>query len=240
MSFLSRLATAIEKHQEPAAARQSRRIWVQNLGLISASGAVMWACGAKDDGKAETGTAAPKDDPVADGTTLNGALALEHEAISLYTQASKLDVWTKDATYGQALLTIAASFLDHHKDHLKVLQGAMAALKVKDPKVADAVTAQSDDTYLQAAVKAGFKLDSTTTVLQLAAAKEAGAAKAYAGAIKSLTDVNYAYQSGLHSGDEAAHFGALRAALFALLGDKSIANDKVVPGPFPTSWILPI
>lgn len=236
MKLFSRIVNAVEKHRDVEAARLTRRIWVQNLGLVSASSAVLWACGtAKDDGKAEVGTGVSTEDPVADGNVLNSAIALEHEAISLYTQAAKLPVWAADAKYGQALLTIAGSFLEHHKQHLDVLQRAIKALKEKNAKVTDAATAKADAEYLADAQK-DFKLDTVTSVLQLAAKKEATAAKAYAGAIQSLTIRAYAYQSGLHSGDEAAHYGTLRAALFALLADPTISNDKVIPGPFPTSF----
>ncbi len=233
--FLTKLANMIEKHRETEFERLSRRVWLQNAGLITAASSVVWACGSDDDkaGADEKPTTAAEN-PVADGDLINIALGLEHEAIALYTAASKLTIWTTK----EAVLAIAGSFLDHHKAHRDTLVGALTDLRAKDAKVAAAAAASSDDTYVDAAVKAGAKLDSVKGVLRLASQKEAAAAKAYISVIKQFTSKALAEYSGLHAGDEAAHYGALRAALFVIESDTETipTADKVIPASTPNGF----
>src|SRR5688500_18805272 len=112
--FIDKLANLVVAGKERQAADLSRRVWVQNLGVVSATGAVRWACGGGDDDKASAD--GPTEDPAADAAIVKVALDLEDEAIALYTAAAGLPIWTAatdpaQKALDQAVLAIAASFL---------------------------------------------------------------------------------------------------------------------------------
>lgn len=213
---LANLANAVEKDQTILTGEKSRRVWLQNLGLISATGLVMWACGKKSD---DDVAVAATIDYKKDADTLNGALALEHEAIGIYTRAAGAAIWTgtgTEATVKPALLAVAGSFLAHHKAHRDALIAKING--IKDKSAVEPVAAQADTVYLPDAtltIVAGLP-NPVAGVVQFAAVKELAAAKAYANAIKAFTDPELGYTSGLLAGDEAAHFGILRGAMFLL------------------------
>jgi hypothetical protein len=95
----------------------SRRAWLKNAALFGASGALLMACG-NDEKKVYVTASYSADDAKTDAGYLNAALALEHEAISIYTQAAGLtSVWAGNSgsVPNSTLLAIAAGFLDHHK-----------------------------------------------------------------------------------------------------------------------------
>lgn len=232
MKFLDKLALNLDRKGENIEqAVQTRRVWMQNLALVSATGGVLWACGgSKDDDKATADEA--KEDQVADGKLLNAALALEHEAISLYTQAAGLEFMkAEDAA---AVLAIATTFLGHHKEHKSALEAAIADLKTKNAAVEAAVAAKTDADYLPAADAA--KLTDVKQVLRLAALKESAAAQAYLGLISSFTIKTLAQTSGMLGGDEAGHFGVLRAALLVVAKDTEITTSNVIPASLPSGW----
>ncbi len=232
MKFIDKLALRVDRKGENVVeAVQSRRVWMQNLALVSATGGVLWACGSKDkDDDATADTAS--EDPVADGKLLNAALALEHEAISLYTQAAGLAFMkTADAA---AVLAIAGTFLAHHKEHKAALESTIASMKAKDAAVEAAVATKADGDYLSAELAA--KLTDVKQVLRLAALKESGAAQAYLGLISSFTSKALAQTSGMLGGDEAGHFGVLRAALLVVVSDTAITTANVIPASLPSGW----
>ncbi len=230
MNFIDKLASMVSRDKMPEAGIMTRRIWMQNLALVSTTGAVMWACGSskKDDAKATTAT----DDPVADGALLNIALGLEHEAISIYTQAAGLEIMK--AAGAKAVLDTAVTFVGHHTEHRNALQAKIAAMKAANDKVAAAVAAKTDAEYLPAATAA--TLTSVKEVVRVAALKESAAAQAYLGIISKFTSAELAQTSGMLGGDEAAHYGVLRAVLFALLSDANVTAANVVAASLPSGW----
>src|SRR5262249_55351656 len=150
-------------------------------------------------------------DPVADGGRLNAALALEHEAIALYTAAAGLP-FMKDAGVAP-ILKIAGTFLGHHAAHRDGLIAAINGLRRADADVAAPVAAKNVSEYVG---PVAAKLTDVKQVLRLAALKEMEAAKAYLGLIPAFTDSALAGTSGMLGGEESAHYGVLRAALFAV------------------------
>ncbi len=229
MKFIDKLALRLDRKGENVEeAVQSRRVWMQNFALVSATGGVLWACGSKDkddDATAETAS----EDPVADGKLLNAALALEHEAISLYTQAAGLPFMA-----GTSALAIAGAFLEHHKEHRTALESTIASMKTKNAAVEAAVATKANGDYLSAELAA--KLTDVKQVLRLAALKESGAAQAYLGLISSFTSKTLAQTSGMLGGDEAGHYGVLRAALLVVAGDTLITTANVIPASLPSGW----
>ncbi len=233
MNFLDRLALLIEKGEETEVERVSRRVWLANMGAVSATSAVVWACGKKED-KAKGGCFA-KVDAVVDGGLLNSALALEHEAISIYTQATALSIMTTLGGNAPTVLAIATSFLEHHTEHRDTLISTIEDLQKTNPKVADPVEASEDTDYLSAEVAA--KLTTVQEVLRLAASKEMSAAQAYFGLISKFTDAELARVSGMLGGEEAGHYGVLRAVLLALYADPKITKaGLVIPASLPSEW----
>ena len=130
MANLNKFAKSIENGKLTLAEATTRRNWLRQVGIISASGLALTACGdalseLRDEEKeeekqskemkeamaaAETDTSA--DGVVADARLLNAALALEHEAIALYTAAAGLDFMQEAAV--APILGIAGTFLAHH------------------------------------------------------------------------------------------------------------------------------
>jgi hypothetical protein len=250
---LSHIARMVEQGREIEMLKSNRRLWLQNMAAVAGTGALMWACGKDDDdADAVTATANPK----VDGDYLNVALGLEHEAIGIYTVAAGLDPFTKVDSYA-ALLGIAASFLDHHKAHRDALIAALKDLKTQDATVADPVASKTSDEYiaglktsygdtivalLSGASTDGYKAG-VTNILRVAADKEMAASKAYLSLVSKftskLTDGSLLSDvDGALAVEEAAHYGVLRAGLFAVLGDTTSVSEAkfVVPGALPGSW----
>ncbi len=229
---IDRIAMSIERDKMIAPALKSRREWLKQVGLFSVSGLFLGACTSAiaPESKSSTMKDNADSDPdknqvsgiVKDASLLNAALALEHEAIALYTAAAGLDFMQESAV--APILSIAGSFLGHHIEHRDALIGAIEELKKKDSAVSDPVMARDDAEYV---TPVASKLTDVTQVLRLASLKEMGAAKAYLGLISSFTQPELAKTSGMLGGDEAAHYGVLRAALFAVLGDTDIAAEDV-------------
>lgn len=246
MSFLKNFARMIENGQETKFEATSRREWIKRAGVISASGVILVACGNEDDTTKKNTSGSAKDartkagdsanamtntgaDLVNDAKLLNAALALEHEAIALYTGAAGLDFVKSNAP----ILGIAGTFLDHHKSHRDALIGKIVAMQQMNATVAAPVEAKSDSDYLTPVVA---KLTDLKNVLRLASLKEMEAAKAYLGLISSFKDPELAQTSGMLGGDEAGHYGALRAALFAVVQDGDIKPETVIPASLPGGW----
>jgi len=231
MKFLDRLALNIERNKQTEIETLSRRVWMKNLAVVSATGAVVWACG-KDDAKSDDAPAA-KINYKADADLLNAALALEHEAISIYTQAATLPAMK--AADAAAVLAIATAFAGHHVEHRDTLIATIKDLKTKDATVADPVAAKTDAEYVSAATATALSND-LKGILRVAAIKEGGAAEAYLGLISSFTDTKLAQVSGMLGGDEAGHFGVLRAALLVVIKDTTVTTANVIPTSLPSSW----
>src|SRR5688500_844870 len=116
---IDKLCNQVIAGRETDVERQSRRVWTQNFFAVSASSAVLWACGGSDDDKAKGDEVEYSlEDKKADAATMNVALDLEHEAIALYTAAAGLGVWGTDASpLAPTFLEVAKTFLAHHTAH---------------------------------------------------------------------------------------------------------------------------
>ncbi len=209
----------------------NRRAWLKKLGGLTASGLLLSACG--EQFRAENMTTMPSSnsssaDLINDGGLLNAALALEHEAIALYGAAATLPFMQVAAV--KPVLDIAVAFKTHHEQHRDSLISVINGLRQKDSRVAAPVAARSVNEYVSPFVS---KLVDVPAVLRLASLKESGAAQAYLGLISEFRDKNLAEVSGMLGGDEAAHYGVLRAALFALFGDTQITAQTVIPSSLP-------
>jgi rubrerythrin len=250
MRLLNQLAHQIEKGNETIIEKCSRRAWLKDLGLFSASGIALAACGIQTEQKRTVRTSGgmlpdiarnisdgpkeenPEESAIADGKLLNAALALEHEAIVLYTAAAGLDFMNEDEI--APVLAIAKTFAQHHVEHSRSLIGAINNLQSKFGSVEQPVEALPDSEYLKPQVIS--KLTDVVQVVRLASLKEMEAAKAYLSLISSFNDRNLAQVSGMLGGDEAGHYGVLRAALFAVLGDATLSPEKVIPSSLPGGW----
>ncbi|HEX4924488.1 MAG TPA: ferritin-like domain-containing protein [Bdellovibrionales bacterium] len=232
MKTVTKLALALEKGKETDVECQSRRLWLKNAALASASGLFMAACG-RGDLRATTDNAStrPANVFVEDAQLLNAALALEHEAIALYSAAATLPFMQAAAV--APILSIAGTFLQHHISHRDSLIATINGMQVVNPQVADPVVSLPVSDYV---APVGAKLTDVVKVVQLASLKEMEACKAYLSLIKSFKDPTLARTSGMLGGDEAAHYGALRAALFAVLGDTSVTATTVIPSSMPTGF----
>ena len=234
---LEALAETVKFGQVSELEAQSRRVWIQNLGLISASAAVLWNCSSKDEAEAvPVGF-----DAATDAKNYALALALENDAISTYMAAATLPniATASAANLNGAVLAIAGGFLAHHQAHAAKLVAAIEALRTSYPDAgitaaaAIATTAVSVPDALVALL-----VDSTygiVNTLRLAAAKELAAAQAYVSLIPKFTDVKNAMLHGAIGADEAGHYGVLRGALLALLVDSrdtSLTATSVIATAF--------
>lgn len=235
MNFLKNLARTIENGKETQFEATSRREWIKKAGIVSASGVFLVACGSDDTSKknsssnSSSGLVLTTGNIIADAKLLNAALALEHEAIAIYTGAAGLD-FVKSAG---AILGIAGTFLGHHKEHRDALISTITAMQGKSNGVEAPVAAKSDTVYLTPYLD---KLTDLQNVLRLASLKEMEASKAYLGLISSFKDPALAQTSGMLGGDEAGHYGALRAALLAVIQDSDVTPETVISSAFPGGW----
>jgi hypothetical protein len=238
--------------KETSFERQSRRVWLQNFALASATGAVMWACGKDDDdANAACSTTLSKDDKIADAKILNVALELEHEAIALYTAAAGFsggakDMWASSVSaLAPSLLAVAKEFAAHHTAHAATLKGAIDGLQSVTGVAA--VTAKTADDYLKWYDLSGIvgDLPSLIIILQLAAEREMNAANVYHSVVGSFKDKTYIPIDAGLAVDEAAHYGVLNAAAFALgaLSSTSttvaITDKNIVAGSLPPFGTYP-
>ena len=216
---LQSLVDQVQEGKETSVEAGSRRVWLQNFGLITASAAVAWACGSSSDNKAvAASTTLTTAQLVADANTYNAALALEHEAIAIYTAAAGLGdaIWASSVSaLAPSLLAVAKEFLGHHIAH----RDAIVA-RINTNKATTAVTPVetiAGTTYTDH-YPGIVSLSGTTgllAVLQVAAEREMNAANAYHGILASFNDRDAIQFMGGTSADEAAHYGVLNAAAFA-------------------------
>lgn len=223
--FLEALADTVKSDVESNVEAQSRRVWLTNLGLITASGFALWNCGKKSSNSADAGTTVTAD-PATDAAQYAAALALEGNAIQTYMAAAGLsNIATASAANGNgAVLAIAGGFLGHHQAHYAALSAAINAIIAANPTAGISAPAAAPTTAatLDDATKA-LLTDATygvVNVLRLAAEKELAAAQAYISLIPNFTMISNATLHGLIGADEAAHYGVLRAALLAVIADK--------------------
>lgn len=232
MKTVNQMALTIEKGKETEVESQSRRLWLRNAAFASASGLFLAACGRGDlRATTENSSMSPGKVFVEDAQLLNAALALEHEAIALYSAAATLPFMQTAAV--APILTIAGTFLQHHISHRDSLIATINGMQVVNREIADPVVSLPISDYV---APVGAKLTDVVNVVRLASLKEMEACKAYLGLIKSFKDPNLARTSGMLGGDEAAHYGALRAALFAVLGDTTLTAGTVIPAAIPAGF----
>jgi rubrerythrin len=216
---------------------QSRRVWMQNLGLIGASSAILWACGdsSDDDATAEEKCAElTAEQKKADAQVLAVALGLEYEAIELYTGAAGItDIW-KDTShaFGPTFLAIAGQFLNHHKAHATALEGLLAKMSDTGVTAPAKPGAEVFDPYGGAtAVTSLTGLAGLQTILQVAAERETNAANTYFAKSQmtgGFNDRTLADASGGLAYDEASHAGVLNAAALAI-GVTTVIASNIAP-----------
>lgn len=236
---ISKVCDQVLDGKESHVEKQSRRVWAQNFALISASAAVVWACGSDSDNKAMAATYTTADMTV-DANTMNVALGLELEAIAIYTAAAGLDVWGVGASaLAPTFLEVAKVFLGHHTVHRDALITQINALK---PTTSIApVSAKTTTEYLTPypGIANLSGADGLLTVLQVAAEREMNAANAYYSVIKSFKNIDLMQTLGGLSADESGHYGVLNAAAFAhafLIGkvaETKLDQTTLVAGALP-------
>ena len=128
---------------------------------------------------------------------LNGALALEHQAIAAY------EIGAGSGLLSSTVLAVAVKFQTHHKAHASVLTDTIHKLG------GVAVAAKKPAEY-------GFpvdKLKQQADVLHFAAGLEQGAASAYLGAVPAFHNKDLAKAAASILGDETMHWAILLNAL---------------------------
>jgi rubrerythrin len=134
-----------------------------------------------------------------DVSTLNTALALEHEGINAYTLGAQSNLLEKH------VLTVAVKFQDDHKAHrdklIQVIQ-MLGGTPVKEKSLAE---------YAKELDVA--RLKTQADVLDFAAGLEKGAVNAYLGIIPAFSDRHWAKLAGQLATDEREHFTVLTQAL---------------------------
>lgn len=222
--------------KESSIGLQSRRIWMQNMGLISATGAILWACGSKDDkatagGCTETLTA---EQDKADASIIAVALGLEYEAIALYEGAAGITaIWTATAhAFAPTFLAVAAEFLSHHKAHAASLEAALAGYTSTGVTAPAKPGSEVFNPYGgAAAVTALTGLVGLQTILQVAAEREINAANTYFAKSQATGGFNKRALADVSGGlayDESAHAGVLNAAALAI-GVTGITAANIAP-----------
>lgn len=249
---------------EKAAEVSSRREALTRIGLISTTGALFYACGKGDDDTAVADTSckettdkalaeakakwekdaksatdkASMANKAADAELLNAALALEHEAVAVYSAAAGLPIWTggNAPTY----LEIAKAFAGHHATH-----AADLAKVIKDLG-GTPVTAKSATDYFTANGISNPAALGLGDVLKFALSKELGAAQAYASLAAKLKIADDAGLFARLAADEASHYAIFRAAFTFL--DPTVATEAaykaatpnlIIPGAYPEAWTKP-
>lgn len=134
-----------------------------------------------------------------DASTLNTALALEHEAINAYTLGAQSNLLQKP------VLTLALKFQDDHKAHrdrLTQIIRTLGATPVDEKPLGEYAKVLDVD-----------KLKSQADVLNFAAGLERGAVNAYLGIIPVLHDRQFGKLAGQLATDETTHYSLLAQAL---------------------------
>ncbi len=212
---INRVLDQVLEGKESNVEKMSRRVWTKNFAAVSATSAVLWACGGKDDDKAVAGSEYTTEMKKKDAETMNVALNLEHEAIALYTAAAGLAVWGTDASaLAPTFLEVAKTFLAHHTAHKDALIAQIDAIKA-DTGIS--AVASKGDEYLTPYPGIATLTGPTglLTVLQVAAEREMNAANAYYSVIPAFNNRDLMQTLGGLSADEAAHYGVLNAAALA-------------------------
>ena len=180
--------------QESHAVVSRRRIIVQGTGLLSGS-AVALLAGHPANAAKQTGG----HNSAQDVTTLNTALALEHEGVNAYTLGAQSNLLEKP------VLTLALKFQSDHKAHRDRLISVIQTLG------GTAVKEKTLEEYAKELDVA--KLKSQSDVLDLAVGLERAAVNAYLGIIPAFSDRRWAKLAGQLASDEREHFTVLTQAL---------------------------
>lgn len=215
---LEKLCDQVQEGKETSVEAASRRVWLQNFGLITASAAVAWACGSNSDNKAVAATALTPAQMIADANSYNAALALEHEAIAIYTAAAGLGdaIWSSSVSaLAPSLLAVAVEFVGHHTAHRDSIITRINATKASTGVTPVEAIAGSSYTDHYPGIAGLSGTTGLLAVLQVAAEREMNAANAYHGILASFNDRDAIQFMGGTSADEAAHYGVLNAAAFA-------------------------
>jgi hypothetical protein len=162
-----------------------RRIFLRNAGLGAIAMAGIPALAKSDSGQ--------------DVNIMDGALALEHEAIAAYRLAGASGLLTPGT------LKTARIFLGHHEQH----RDSLATLITKAG--GKPVKPKTDAEYTKALNLGALK--SENDVVVLATRLEQGATNAYTGQIAALQDRKLAHLFGQLATDESVHWTTLNNAL---------------------------
>ena len=128
---------------------------------------------------------------------LNTALGLEYQAIAAY------QVGAESGLLSQPVLGVAVKFQSDHKEHARLLEGAvkkMGGAPVMAMKAAD-YKFPTD------------QIKNEKDVLKFAAGLEKGAASAYLGAVPAFSNSDLAKAAASILGNETMHWALLRNAL---------------------------
>ena len=129
-------------------------------------------------------------DQKSDADTMNVALALEHEAIALYTAAAGLPVWDAAASaLAPTFLEVAKVFLGHHTTHRDALISQINAIKSATGVAPVATKAAADYLAYYPGIATLKGPEGLLTVLQVAAEREMNASNAYYYVIKSCKNI---------------------------------------------------
>ncbi|HEX5660565.1 MAG TPA: ferritin-like domain-containing protein [Polyangiales bacterium] len=170
----------------------------------------------------------PPRDATADNTALNALLKAEYDAIATYTAGAGIiaaDTAT-DAGLRDTVTKVAVHFQDQHKQHAAALKALIEA---------NGGTAATDDG--KASIPASFSAapQTTTSVIQLAADKERGAAFTYASVLQTISTAAAAKLIASIGGVESQHFVVLYLLAEGLIAGNPKTNSMaalVVPAAF--------
>jgi rubrerythrin len=200
----------------------------------------MWACGSGSKNTSATATpgcaaaALTGAQDMTEAAGLNAALALEYEAINIYTAAAGISaIWTAEAhPLAPTFLMIAKQFLGQHEAHAAAL---VAAIEAVNGTAVTANPAATDLAHYPAAIGSLTGASGLYTILGAAAERELNAANAYFGLVNALQAQSDCNLVASIAPDEAAHYGVLVAAAFAV----SQTASPTISTPLTPANIVP-
>jgi rubrerythrin len=178
---------------------QPVRLAARRSFLSQAGAATLSATAVALLGGCESRAAVPARSESQDVSILNGALALEHEAIGAYQLGAESGLLQKP------VLDVAVLFQSQHKGHRDAL---IATIQKMGGKPVEASPLAEYAKALKAET-----LKNQTDVLMLAAGLELGATNAYLGVIPALQESALAKVSARLAADETMHWTILNNAL---------------------------
>jgi rubrerythrin len=171
------------------------------------------------------------DDVAADLAILQAAHDLENQGIWAYQTAagklSKTDV-------GKTILALALRNQADHKEHKRILAGAIESLGAKPSPAKESYDLSS---YLKA--KEGG-LDSDANIAKLALALEVDAALAYMGAVAKLKNPALAAAANTLLPAEAGHAVAIRAVFRTLMPTVEYVPGAALSAQNRKDWVMKV